>query len=132
MLIGFSKNINSKLLILAIFPIFDPIRKIVDEKREDKYNDNNFFKLFRFYLSYILSIILIIIIKYRTRDEKNNIFNKLKNINITKKNEEKADEKSGAQRSDGQNWINPQDKVKKDLKKLKMIKQIFFLLLILR
>ena len=130
MLIGFSK-LNSKLLILVIFPIFEPLRKIVDEKREDKHNDNNFFKLFRFYLSYILSIILIIIIKYRTRDEKNNIFNKLKNINITKKNEEKADEKSDAQRSDGQNWINPQDKVKKDLKKVKMIKQILFMGLLL-
>ena len=41
MLIEFSK-LNSKLLILVIFPIFDPLRKIVDEKREDKYNDNNF------------------------------------------------------------------------------------------
>ena len=59
MLIGFSK-LNSKLLILAIFPIFEPIRKIFDEirkERKDKFKDNNYFKLFRFYLSYVLSII---------------------------------------------------------------------------
>ena len=130
MLIEFSK-LNSKLLILVIFPIFDPLRKIVDEKREDKYNDNNFFKCFRFYLSYILSIIFIVIIKCRTKDEKNNIFNKLKNINLKKKKEEKADEKTDAKKSDGQNWINPQDQVKRDLKKKKMRKQILFMGLLL-
>ena len=69
MLIGFSK-LNSKLLILAIFPIFEPIRKIFDEKRKDKSKDNNFFKLFRFYLSYVLSFIFVIIIKCRTKNEK--------------------------------------------------------------
>ena len=130
MLIGFSK-INSKLLILVIFPIFDPLRKIVDEKREDKYNDNNFFKCFRFYLSYILSIIFIVIIKCRTKHEKNNIFNKLKNINLAKKKEEKADEKADVTKSDKQNWINPQDKVKRDLQKEKMRKQILFIGLLL-
>ena len=130
MLIGFSK-INSKLLILVIFPIFDPLRKIVDEKREDKFNDNNYFKCFRFYLSYILSIIFIIIIKCRTKHEKNNIFNKLKNINLAKKKEEKADEKADVTKSDKQNWINPQDKVKRDLQKEKMRKQILFIGLLL-
>jgi len=129
MLIGFSKNINSKLLILAIFPIFDPIRKIVDEKREDKYNDNNFFKLFRFYLSYILSIIFIIIIKFRTKDEKmNKLFNKLKNIKFKNKKEEKVDENNdNINKSDGTNWINPQEKVKRDLKKEKITKKIIFI-----
>jgi len=127
MLIGFSK-LNSKLLILAIFPIFDPIRKIFDEKREDKYNDNNFFKLFRFYLSYVLSIIFIAIIKFRTKDEKKiKLFNKLKNIKLKKKKEEKIDEDSDVTKSDGSNWINPQDKVKKDLKKEKITKKIIFI-----
>ena len=123
MLIGFSK-LNSKLLILAIFPIFDPIRKIVDEKREDKYNDNNLFKLFRFYLSYVLSIIFIEIIKFRTKDEKRNkILNKLKNRNFKNKKEENVDENNNITKSDESSWINPQDKVKKDLKKEKIKKK---------
>ena len=128
MLIGFSK-VNSKLLILAIFPIFEPIRKIFDKKRDDNKhnNDNNYFKLFRFYLSYILSFIFIIIIKYRTKEEKKNIFNRLKNINLKKKKEENADEKNNVAKSDGQSWINPQDKVKSDLKKEKITKKIIFI-----
>jgi len=128
MLIGFSK-VNSKLLILAIFPIFEPIRKIFDKKRDDNKhnNDNNYFKLFRFYLSYILSFIFIIIIKYRTKDEKKNIFNRLKNINLKKKKEENADENNNVAKSDGQSWINPQDKVKSDLKKEKITKKIIFI-----
>ena len=122
MLIGFSK-VNSKLLILAIFPVIDPIRKIFDEKREDKSNDNNFFKLFRFYLSYVLSIIFIIIIKFREKDEKRNkIINKLKTINFTKNKDEKVDAKS-----DGQSWINPQDKVKSDLKKERVAKKVMYI-----
>ena len=122
MLIGFSK-VNSKLLILAIFPLIDPIRKIFDEKREDKSNDNNFFKLFRFYLSYVLSIIFIIIIKFREKDEKRNkIINKLKTINFTKNKDEKVDAKS-----DGQSWINPQDKVKSDLKKERVAKKVMYI-----
>ena len=122
MLIGFSK-VNSKLLILAIFPLIDPIRKIFDEKREDKSNDNNFFKLFRFYLSYVLSIIFIIIIKFREKDEKRNkIINKLKTINFTKNKDEKVDAKS-----DGQSWINPQDKVKSDLKKERVSKKVMYI-----
>lgn len=130
MLIGFSK-LNSKLLILIIFPIFEPIRKLFDEKREDKSNDNNFFKLFRFYLSYILSIIFIIIIKCRTKEDKRNIFNKIKNINVIKKKEEKVNEDNNMVKSDDQSWINPQEKVKKNLKKEKMIKQIIFVGLLL-
>ena len=122
MLIGFSK-VNSKLLILAIFPLIDPIRKIFDEKREDKSNDNNFFKLFRFYLSYVLSIIFIIIIKFREKDEKRNkIINKLKTINFTKNKDEKVEAKS-----DGQSWINPQDKVKSDLKKERVAKKVMYI-----
>ena len=122
MLIGFSK-VNSKLLILAIFPIFEPIRKIFDEKRKDKSKDNNFFKLFRFYLSYVLSIIFIIIIKFREKDEKRNkIINKLKTINFTKNKDEKVDAKS-----DGQSWINPQDKVKSDLKKERVAKKVMYI-----
>ena len=122
MLIGFSK-VNSKLLILAIFPVIDPIRKIFDEKREDKSNDNNFFKLFRFYLSYVLSIIFIIIIKFREKDEKRNkIINKLKTINFTKNKDEKVEAKS-----DGQSWINPQDKVKSDLKKERVAKKVMYI-----
>ena len=127
MLIGFSK-VNSKLLILAIFPLFDPIRKIFDEKRKDKSKDNNYFKLFRFYLSYVLSIIFIIIIKYRSKNEKEkeNIFNKLKSLNF-KKREEKADENSDSMKSGGNSWINPQYKVKRDLKKVKVSKKIMFI-----
>ena len=122
MLIGFSK-INCKLLILAIFPLIDPIRKIFDEKREDKSNDNNYFKLFRFYLSYVLSIIFIIIIKFREKDEKRNkIINKLKTINFTKNKDEKVEAKS-----DGQSWINPQDKVKSDLKKERVAKKVMYI-----
>ena len=125
MLIGFSK-LNSKLLILAIFPLFEPIRKIFDEKRKDKSKDNNYFKLFRFYLSYVLSFIFVIIIKCRTKNEKENIFNRLKNLNF-KKREEKADENIDVVKRGGLNWINPQDKVKRDLKKEKASKKIIFI-----
>ena len=128
MLIGLSK-VNSRLLILAIFPIFEPIRQILEEKIEEKPNENNFFKLFRFYLSYILSIIFIAIIKYRTRDEKKNIFNKLKNINLEKK-EESSYKNNDVNKSDGQIWINPQDKVKSDLKKEKKAKKRTFIILL--
>jgi hypothetical protein len=122
MLIKFSK-INRKLLILIIFPIFEPIRKIVAEHLEDKHNDNNFFKIFRFYLSYVLSIIFILIIKYRIKDEKKNIFNTLKN-NINQKKEKKSVENSDIMKNNGQSWINPQDKVRNDLKKVKRTKKI--------
>ena len=125
MLIGFSK-LNSKLLILAIFPLFEPIRKIFDEKRKDKSKDNNYFKLFRFYLSYVLSFIFVIIIKCRTKNEKENIFNRLKNLNF-KKREEMADENIDVVKRGGLNWINPQDKVKRDLKKEKASKKIIFI-----
>lgn len=120
MLIRFSK-LNIKVLILAIFPVFDPIRKILNELKEGKFHDNNFFKLFRYYLSFVLSFIFIAIIKCRTKEEKINIFNKKKNINPKKKEDEKVNKNS-----DRHSWINPQEKVKNEIKKVKMIKQIIF------
>ena len=58
-------EISCKILILIIFPIFFLFRKIIL-----KYiNDNYFFDVFRFYLSYILSIIFVLIIKRRTKIE---------------------------------------------------------------
>lgn len=62
MLIQFGE-INNKILILFIFPAFTLLRKLIINSLEDNY----FFDLFRFYISYILSIIFIIIIKKRSR-----------------------------------------------------------------
>ena len=58
--------------------------------------------------------------------KKKNIFNRLKNLNF-KKREEKADENIDVVKSGGLNWINPQDKVKRDLKKEKASKKIIFI-----
>ena len=110
MLIEFEK-FNSKLLILLIFSIFNPLKRII----EVKINDNNYFEMFRFYLSYTLSFIFILIIKKRTKNNKKNIeINYIAKTNNSKK----------------ENWINPQDNVKKEIKKEKFHKQIFFIILL--
>ena len=58
--------INSKLLILLIFPISSQIRSIIISY----INDNNIFQVFRVFLSYLLSYIFILIINKRTKKEK--------------------------------------------------------------
>ena len=56
-------EINKKLLILIIYPIFIQLRKFIKKQ----INDNHFFDLFRFYFIYLLSIIFVLIIKHRSR-----------------------------------------------------------------
>ena len=90
-------EINRKLLILIIYPIFIQLRKFI----KNKINDNHFFDLFRFYFSYLLSIIFVLIIKHRSRSSimtvktngsKEIIYNEIRNpvwVNPLKTQEEK-------------------------------------------
>ena len=118
MLIEFAK-LNYKLLILLIFSIFGPLRKIVDSKIKD----NNFFQLFRFYFSYLLSFIFILIIKYRTRDN----HKKSKSIDYGNNSINNSDENNDIKRN-SQIWINPLDNVKKEKQKQKMTKCFLFVI----
>ena len=89
MIIEFGE-LNYKLLIFLLYPAFIHLRNIVRDRIDDNYYLDNF----RFYLSYILPIIFIIIINKRSRISKVNesISNSGEKINITKNKED---------------WINP-------------------------
>ena len=116
MLIEFEK-LNYKLLILFIFSVFDPLRKIIS----DKIKDNNFFQLFRFYLSYLLSFVFILIIKYRSKD------NHEKNFSINNDdNSINSSEENNNIKKNSQIWINPLDNVKKEKLKYKKTKNFLF------
>ena len=92
MLIECSK-IKYHLFIPFIFPIFIQMRKFLISNPK-KINDNSIFKLFRFFLSFILSGICILVIRIRTKIHKKRA-SKVLNSNI--KRESKSD------------WINPLD-----------------------
>ena len=108
-------EINCKYLILAIFPLFYPFRKIVYEN----INDNHFFDIFRFYLSYILSFIFILIIKKRTGKESTQIGTDDTNNNNIEGNEL---EKS--------KWINPLKAREEMERKVQNKKKIIYTLLL--
>ena len=57
--------LNVKLLILLIFPIFDEIEDYT--LKEYIVDDNQLFKAFRYFLSYIIAGIFLIIYKIRNR-----------------------------------------------------------------
>ena len=60
---------NFKLLIPLIFPIFKRIQDVVKKTYMKK--DNQIFKTFRYFTSYMLSFIFLIIIYYRTKKKSN-------------------------------------------------------------
>ena len=66
-------ELNIKLLILLIFPIFNEIEDYT--KKEFLIKDNQLFKIFRYFMSYIIAGVFLIIYKIRnrqldTKDEK--------------------------------------------------------------
>ena len=107
-------EINYKLIFLLLYPMFIHLRKIVRDRIEDNYYLDNF----RFYLSYIFSIIFILIKNKRSkRDTKSNesTNNSGEKINIEKKEE---------------NWINPLIiREKMEIKKKQRQKFAFILLI---
>ena len=112
MLIEFGE-INYKIFILLLYPLFIHLRKIIPEL----INDNYYFDLFRFYLSYILSSIFLLIIKKRTQTT---IINK----NSSNNNEPKLNIKQ-------EDWINPLIIKKKNTIKSNNIKNIVFIILLI-
>ena len=109
MLIEFGE-LNYKVLIIFIFPIFTLLRKIINDSIEDNY----FFDLFRFYLSYILAIIFLFIIKERTR------------VSYIKSESINDDNKGLNKLSKNSIWINPLEQLKEEQNKEKAIKNILF------
>ena len=105
---------NCLIFIPFIFPIFFQARLWINKKYIKE--DAKFFRRFRHYLSHNLSIIVILIIKFRTMPgphSSNNILNKnhkSRKFSI---------------------WINPLNIEQKKLKKEKKIESIYFLLLLL-
>ena len=112
MLIEFGE-INYKIFILLLYPLFIHLRKIIPEL----INDNYYFDLFRFYLSYILSSIFLLIIKKITQTT---IINK----NSSNNNEPKLNIKQ-------EDWINPLIIKKKNTIKSNNIKNIVFIILLI-
>jgi len=104
--------INSKLLILLIFPISSQLRRIVISYIDD----NNIFQTFRTFLSYLLSFIFILIIKYRTKNEK-----------ILEENDKKEIEANNNQRNSSI-WINPLKENENLMNKEKRKKKILFII----
>ena len=69
---------NFKLFIPLIFPVFKRIQDVVKKAYIKK--DNQIFKTFRYFASYMLSFIFLIIIYFRTRKiQSESIENKEKN-----------------------------------------------------
>ena len=56
---------NFKLFIPLIFPVFKRVQDVIKKLYMKK--DNQLFKTFRYFTSYMLSFIFLIIIYYRTR-----------------------------------------------------------------
>lgn len=65
MLIEFSQ-INLKILILLIFPVFKRIQDYT--KKSYLQDDNQLFKNFRYFFSYIFSFVPLLIVKYRSKN----------------------------------------------------------------
>jgi len=104
--------INSKLLILLIFPISSQLRRIIISY----INDNNIFQTFRAFLSYLLSFVFILIIKYRTKKEK-----------IVDEIEKKEKDTNNIERN-GSIWINPLKESVNLMNKEKKRKKILFII----
>ena len=99
---------NFKALILLFYPIFYPFKKLTIQKIED----NLFFDTFRFYLSFLLSTILLIIVKMRTR---RTYIKKEQNNNEVNKNIKES------------TWINPLKESQEIQIKKKRIQKLLFI-----
>ena len=66
---------NLKLLILLIFPIFKRVQDFTKKLyiKEEIYKDKTLFKTFRYYFSYTLSFIPLIILYFRTKKGKKDL-----------------------------------------------------------
>ncbi len=106
-------EINRKLLILIIYPIFIQLRKFIKKQ----INDNHFFDLFRFYFSYLLSIIFVLIIKHRSRSS----------ITTVKSHSSKEIIYNGV---NNPVWVNPLKIQEENLLKEKKIKSIIYIILL--
>ena len=104
------------LFIPLIFPLFFQLRTFLISNK-GYINDNPFFKLFRYYLSYIISGICILVIRIRTKIHKKRT-STIKELNPNIKNDSNSD------------WINPLDKQKKIIAKEKNLKIFLFLLIL--
>ena len=103
---------NFKALILLFYPIFYLFRKLTIQKIEE----NFFFDLFRFYLSFLLSSILLLIAKKRSRSTYITKISNNKDIN--------KDIKESA-------WINPLKESQKLQIKKKIIQKLLFIIILI-
>jgi hypothetical protein len=113
MIIEFS-IFNCQIFIPLIFPIFiqieDKIRPIYIK------DENNLFKIFRYYISYLFSIIFVLIIYFRTNSKPK-----------TKKNKKLIKNETDNNNSF---WINPLDIQQKKMKREKKLQSVFFIILL--
>ena len=109
-------RLEYQLFIPFIFPIFLQIKTFISTKYKN-IEDNPFYKLFRLYLSYLLSAIFLLIIKLRTK--------------IHKKRKSKQHEQSILNNESNSKWINPLDLQKKLIMKEKKFKNYLFILILI-
>ena len=100
-------KLKFQLFIPFIFPIFLQMRTFFISSKGN-IEDNNLFKLFRYYFSYLLSGIFLLIIQLRTK-----LHNKKKLLEL-----EKSDNLLNKSESDP-DWINPLNITKQSLIKEK-------------
>ena len=105
---------NCLIFIPFIFPIFFQASLWINQKYIKE--DAKLFRIFNHYLSHNLSIIFVIIIKFRTMPAPNSSVNILKTNHKSRK---------------FSIWINPLNIEQKKLKKEKKIESIYFLMLLL-
>lgn len=122
MFIEFSE-INLKILLFIIYPICRRIQSFINDFYiENKEDDRILFKIFRYYLCFSISIIFLLIFKYKT-----NWAPKVKNqetdlISNEGENEEKEDEKSSN--------LDQTEITQRILDKKRKIKNILYLFLL--
>ena len=126
MLIEFS-FFNSQIFIPLLFPIFIQIESAL--RKFCIKDENILFKIFRYYLSYIFSLIFVIIIKFRTKSSQKKIEIKNENKNEKEKNNIII-EKEKERKRKSSFWINPLDIEQQKFKREKRIQSIFFILLL--
>ena len=112
MLIEFSE-LNIKLLVMLIYPLFNQVEHYAKELYLN--NDNSYFNQFRYFTSYILSFIFLIILHYKSKSNTTDTesTNKNKNIIIISK-----------QKNEMNNEI---DEIKNNINKKRNIKEVIFL-----
>ena len=106
------------LLYLLVFPIFNLIQILTTSSLlNNKYKDNYFLQLFRFYLGHTLSGILLLVIKSRMKEKHKRNSNKSTSINDDDSNNPTS-------------WINPLNILQKDLINKNRIKHIRYIIIL--